>query len=188
MSDVPSGLSGRARELRLAFDRGFTEPLHRDAAPSVALLAIRVGGEPCAIRLAAIAGLHADKVVTPVPGTDRTLLGMAGFRGAILPVYSLAALLGNLPGETVPRWLVIVAAAPVAFAFESLEGHLNVPRQAILASPPRAFVRNHVQTDGFSGPILNVPALLDGIKRQRDEPAPKEEQEPCWATGASTAS
>jgi chemotaxis signal transduction protein len=172
-------LSGRAAELRFAFDRGFAEPIRRDNVATTALLAIRLADERCALRLAEIAGLSADKVITRVPTNDSALIGVAGFRGTIVPVYSLLALLGYSPTQA-PRWLAIAAGAPVALAFEVLEGLLNVAPDTILPAPmrgdTRSCVRDFVQTQNFSGPILHIPSLLDAIKARRGEALPREER------------
>jgi chemotaxis signal transduction protein len=169
-------LRGRAAELRLAFDRGFAEPMRRDTAAKTALLAIRIAGERCALRLAEITGLSADKAITRLPANDAALIGVAGFRGAIVPVYSLQALLGHSPAQA-PRWLAIAAGTPIAFAFEVLEGQLNVAPDTILPAPmradARACVRDFVRTQNFSGPVLHIPSLLDAIKARRGETAPR---------------
>ncbi len=51
----PAGPAGRAAELRLAFQRSFTEPQQAGQAPPPRLLAIRAGGEPWAVRLGELA-------------------------------------------------------------------------------------------------------------------------------------
>src|SRR5438105_10269949 len=107
---VAPRVAGRAAELRLAFDRGFGEPFEFDTTVRTDLLAIRVGAEACAIRVGEIAGLFVDRKITKVPGGDPALLGIAGFRGIILPVFSLQRLLAR-SGAAPPRWLVIAAAA-----------------------------------------------------------------------------
>ena len=179
MSDMARGVRGHAAELRCAFDRGFAEPLREEQAAATALLAVRVGGQPCAMRLTEIAGLSADKTTIRIPGSDAALIGVAGFRGAIVPVYSLQALLGYSPAPQT-RWLVIAAAAPVALAFEALQGQLNVAADAILAAPKRdtmpGFARDFVRTENFSGPVLHIASLLDVIRNRRGEAVPREEQ------------
>ena len=102
-------LTGRAAELRSAFDGGFAEPIVLDATVKADLLAIRVGAEACALRLNEISGLLVDKKITRVPGGAPALLGIAGFRGAIMPVFNLQSLLGRSTAAT-PRWLVIAPA------------------------------------------------------------------------------
>jgi chemotaxis signal transduction protein len=170
--------------LRAAFDRAFAEPFRLDAPASESLLAIRAGNEPFALRLAEIAGLFADRKISHVPGNMPALLGLAGFRGALVPVYSLQVLLAHAAARAaagVPRWIVLAAAAPVAFAFEVLEGQLRVSPEAILpeailpeASAPEAVlpeasaipggrVKEFVRAAHFAGPILHLPSLFDGI-------------------------
>jgi purine-binding chemotaxis protein CheW len=166
--NVPlSGMTGRAEELRLAFDRAFAEPVRPDTTFKEDLLAVRIEAQGYAIRLSEISGLYADKKVTPVPGGHPALRGIAGFRGAIVPVYDLQILLGHASTST-PRWLVIAATAPIALAFETFDGQLRVARDAILPQPARpeirGYAREFVRTENFAGPIMHLPSLLDAIK------------------------
>jgi chemotaxis signal transduction protein len=163
MSDIAAALTRRAATLRLAFGSGFAEPVRRAAGAAVDLLAIRAGAEAYALRLSEIAGLFADRKITSVPGSDPALLGIAGFRGAIVPVLRLATLLGHSAAGT-PRWLVIAAAEPVALAFESFEAQLRIPRDAILPAAPRgetrSFAQEFLRSAEFVGPILHLPSVL----------------------------
>ena len=163
-----AGTADKAAALRLAFDRSFAEPAHvEDRSARIALLAIHVGAESLAVRLSEISGLHADKKITPVPGGAPALLGIAGFRGSILPVYSLRTLLG-LPaqhaGEPTPRWLLVAAAAPLAFAFDNFDGQRRVHPDTI--APQAADGKAHALTQGFvrsrkmASPILHLPSLI----------------------------
>ncbi|HEX3883811.1 MAG TPA: chemotaxis protein CheW [Stellaceae bacterium] len=173
-----SEVTDRAAELRDAFDRAFAEPRPPAPPPSEDLLAIRVASEPYALRLTEVAGLFADRKVTPVPGRASALLGIAGFRGAIVPVYDLQVLLGCPPLETA-RWLVIAAGTPVAFAFAVQEGHLRLPRSAIVSyrtgENQRRHVREFAHTTEFARPIVHLPSVLEAIRRQ--VPAAPETQE-----------
>jgi len=173
----------RVAEMRLAFDRTFADRVHVDTTATESLLAIRVGAQSCAIRLSEITGLFVDKKITPVPGGGAALLGIAGFRGAIVPVYSLQTLLGQSgdpPGSRTPRWLVIAAAAPVALAFEALEGQLRVPPDAILPRQSRAetksFAWEFVQMQNLAWPIMHLSSVLDAIKTPRPESVPRKER------------
>jgi chemotaxis signal transduction protein len=167
MSETLSGITARAAQLRLAFDASFAEPVRLDTTLKEDLLAVRIGKQAFAIRLSEITGLFAGKKVTPVPGGHPALCGIAGFRGAIVPVYDLQILLGH-PGTATPRWLVIAAAAPVALAFAVFEGQLRVARDAILPQPSspefRGYARELVRTPDFVGPIMHLPSVLDAIK------------------------
>lgn len=173
MIDATSGLAERAAALRSAFDRAFAAPSRADAAIKLDLIAIRVGMQPCAIRLADVTGLFADRKITPVPGSDAALLGIAGFRGALVPVYGLSHAFpsaaggsgkcGGHSGIRPPRWLVAAAAAPVAFAFDAFEGHLRAPVDAIL---PRQrgqlqdFAPAFIRTGDVVRPVIDLSAVI----------------------------
>lgn len=166
MSTGASRAVEQAAKLRIAFDRAFAEPLRVETAVEQELLAIRIGSQSCAIRLSEISGLYAGKAITPVPGGHAALLGIAGFRGRIVPVYDLRIPLGEAGGGR-PRWLVIAAAAAVALAFDALDQHLSVRPEAILPQPRRpnapGYAREFVQTRNFAGPILHLRAVLQAF-------------------------
>jgi chemotaxis signal transduction protein len=175
--DSSSG-AGRALALRRAFDQSFGEVALVDRTPLDDLLAIRVGDRPFALRLSEVAGLFVDRAVTRLPTTVPELLGVMTVRGALVPVYDLAALLG-WPGSTRARWLVIAAGTRVGLAFDQLDGHLRIQRQAITtpvaASDGEAHASRHVQEiaqleDGRR-PIISLPSVLDAIA-SRVRPAP----------------
>lgn len=156
----------RASQLRRDFDQSFALPPPTDAATKVDMLAIRVAGKGFAIRLGEIAGLFADKKITRVPGAGASMLGIAGFRGAIVPVYDLQCLLGAPAGKTA-RWLVHAAAAPVAVAFEAFERQLRVPASAITPQDSQmqdGLTKDLVQVDGALRPIISLPRVLEAIK------------------------
>ena len=114
-----------AARLRAEFDRGFalSPPVAGDAHEGY--LAIRVGGDPCALRLADLLGVYVDRKIVPLPSSVPTLLGIASFRGALILVHDLRLLLGY-PARADARWLVRVrAAAPVGLAFDALEGQFR---------------------------------------------------------------
>jgi chemotaxis signal transduction protein len=164
-----STAASRAAKLRLAFDQAFAAPIRLDGKSREQLLAVRVAGQALAIRLSEISGLHVDKKITPVPGGHATLLGVAGFRGAIVPVYDLRTILGH-PGGERPRWLVIAAASSVALAFDGFDGQLRVPRDAIVpqaAGPEvRGYAREFVGSRKFVGPLIHLPSVLEAIDRE----------------------
>ena len=168
-------LTDRAAALRQAFDRSFAVPAAIDAAPAEDLLAIRAGSEACAIRLCEIAGLFADKKITRVPGHVAALLGVAAFRGVVVPVYDLHILLGH-PTVKAARWLVIASGAPIAFAFEGVDGHLRISRDAIMrqeaTEKTRKCVSGVVRMEDVARTIVDLPAMLDAVRTQRPESTP----------------
>ena len=162
-----SRLTDRVEQSRLEFDHSFAQDTRGYLRSRENVLAIGLGSERCAVRLSDVAGVFADRGITRVPGHIPALLGIAGFRGAIVPVYDLQTLLGHANAQT-PRWLVIAACAPIALAFEAFEGQLRVTRDAILPQPPRSeirsYVREFVRTQNFVGPIMHLPSVLEAIK------------------------
>ncbi len=156
-------------ELRRAFDRTFAEPLRERVEAFEDLLAIRVAGDPYVLRLAEVSGLFADRLVTPLPTPVAPLLGVAGVRGALVPIYDLGALLGYGVGGP-RRWTVSLAQAPVGVAFETFEAHLRIPLDAIASDEAgaRVHVRQVARTREGVRPVLNLPSVLDEIKRLAD--------------------
>lgn len=172
MSDERASVLTRAAELRDAFDRSFAEPLPSGPPLLIDLLAIRMGEERCALFLSEIAGLYADRKVTPVPGGAHALLGIAGFRGVIAPVYDLQVLLGY-PAAEAARWLVMAARERAAFAFTTQEGQLRVSPEMIVSEqsgrPSRRHVRKFVRVAGGLHPIIDLSSVLEAVRRQVPE-------------------
>ena len=178
---VQVDLQGRLARLRADFDASFADPPRAEVAGHDDLLAVRAGGVKYALRLIQAAGLFPDRPVTRLPGPRPALLGVAGFRGAIVPVYDLAAVLGtrrtaaaSSASATVPRWLVLAAGnPPVALAFEALDGHLRVPREELVEEPaghgPHGCLRGIVTLADGARPIVDVPAVRAAVQSAAGE-------------------
>lgn len=179
MSDASSGLAERAQALRISFDRSFAEPARLDTTAMADLLAFRAGSQACAMYLSEITGLFAERKITRIPSDAPGLLGVAAFRGAIMPVYSLAILLGHSASET-PRWLAVAMSAPIAFAFETFDYHLRVSREAIVpretGQRASAFVLEFVRAPDAVRPILHLTTILDAIRTETLAPAAGKER------------
>ena len=167
MSEARSQLADQAGELRRLFDRAFAEPVRGDVASTDDLLAFRIGSEPYALRLTEIAGLFAGRRISRLPGSHGAFLGLVGFRGSIVPAYDLQVLLGR-PALDAPRWLAVASAALVAFAFETFEGHLRVPRDAIMprqaSERSNPLIREFAPAAASARPIVHLPSVLDAVQ------------------------
>lgn len=159
-------------DLRRAFDSSFAAPPTPSVDHLADLLTVRIAGRPYAIRVADISGLFADRPVTPVPGPLPELLGVAGFRGSIVAVYDLAALLGHGHSDKA-RWLVLDAGSPaMGLAFDAIDGHLRAPVGAIAVAPADRRAREDyhatshevVTTPDGVRPIVGIPAVRAGIE------------------------
>lgn len=126
------GIDELLEELRASFDGAFARPAEDARAGRGLLVAVRVSGEPFALRPHELTSLVRAPSIVPLPGTARGRVGLASVRGALVPVYALAPFLG-LPPEPV-RWLAVcaasasgsgVAASSVALGFAELEGSLE---------------------------------------------------------------
>jgi chemotaxis signal transduction protein len=170
-------LQQQAAELRHAFDRSFAEAPRAGIEQFESLLSVRVGPDAYAIRLTEVSGLFAGRKITRLPDAAPGCLGIAGFRGSVVPVFDLRVLLGY-PTADVPRWLVAAAGAPVALAFDAFDGHLRFPREAIAradAGGVRPHVREILRTAHAVLPIVHVTSILEAITQSaRPEIAQKE--------------
>jgi purine-binding chemotaxis protein CheW len=160
----------RAQALRREFDEAFARPPAPRSSDAVNLLGIRIAGEPCALPMRAVAGVFADKRPTRLPGTAPEFLGLAGFRSSMVPVFDLRVLLGHAGGPA-PRWLVVASAAPVALAFDALDGTLRVPPSAIIprqasdAGQKAAHVSELVRGEGLRF-LVDMDSVVAEIRRR----------------------
>ena len=121
------------------------------------LLAIRVAGDPYAIRLREIAGMVAGRRVIPVPAIPLDLLGLAGLRGGVVPVFGLASILGYGQAPGSPRWMILCGAEePIALAFSDFEGYLRLPKSSLQVANTEAGVRT----------VINIPLIVAAIRNR----------------------
>jgi chemotaxis signal transduction protein len=167
---APSG--SRAAELRTAFDRARAVPFASEAAGRIeSFLAIRVCGDAYAIRISEISGLANDRKIVPLPGAISELIGVAGIRGTLIAVYSLASLLGY-GAEAVPgRWLALCGAGePVALAFSQFEGYVMVPTQQVCAAEGKDEIRTHVthvvHAADVVRAVISIPLIREVIQKR----------------------
>lgn len=155
-----------ARALREEFDRAFALPPAMPDAGAQQLLAIRAGGQAYALRLAGIRGLYVDRRVQTLPSRLPELLGLTGVRGLAVPVFDLAALLGQ-PAQRTPRWLALAAGRHnAAFAFEQFEAHHAAQPEDFLPAPRHDFLQAAVRMDGAPRAVINLQALIDDLERR----------------------
>ena len=117
------------------FDSAFAEA-HRDSERDAkAFLAFRCAGRAFALEGHEAGGVTRMPRLCRVPSHQPALLGLAAERGQLVPVFSLARLLGDATAAPA-QWLLIVRRAdPVGFAFDELTGYVRVDPAAILREP-----------------------------------------------------
>lgn len=175
-----------ARALRQEFDASFAKAPETAARQVENLLAVRIGEDHYALRLAQIAGLYKDRFVVPMPTPVPDLLGLAGFRGQTVPVYDLARLLGYGRGSTA-RWLVVVKwRSPLALPFTGLDGHRIVGPDQLVSAPsdaapdsddvPWRYARDALEDAGGMRPILDLTLVMAAIDRRVQAARPHKER------------
>lgn len=158
-----------AGALRRAFDQSFAEapPAPPDGLED--FLCIGTGTTSCALRLSEISALLSDMSITSLATPFPDLLGITSFRGTVLAVYDLSALLRR-PKEARPRLLAIAAGTLVALAFERFEGHIRVGRGAIVrqdrVESPLWHTQEAVRAGGELRPIVSVASIVEAITRR----------------------
>jgi chemotaxis signal transduction protein len=160
----------RVVDLRIAFDEAFARPSVVRADDTEDILLVRVGGDPYALRSGEMSGLATGKKIAPVPSRRSELMGLAGIRGSLVPVYSLAALLGYGAHSSSSPWLALSRGAePVGLAFQEFEGFVRVPRSDV-HSAEDTHARRHVRAVARFGdltrPIIDVSSALEVLKAQ----------------------
>lgn len=154
----------RAEQLREEFEASFANApaVKRDERRD--LLAIRVGRGAFALHLADVKGLFLDKPITSLPTPISELLGIASFRGGLVAVYDLRALLGfETTGSA--RGLVLVShrGKLVGLAFDALEGHRRELPEAFAPAEDR-HVREVLKTETDARAIVDVASVLAAIE------------------------
>lgn len=132
MSAQAADLQLRLDALRSHFDAGFAAPPRAAADEHEDVLLIALGPDAYRVRLSDIAGMYLERSITPLPSRAPHLLGVSDFRGELVAVYDLAALLGYPRAER-RRYLLRSARGAVGFAFERFLGHARVPKAVAAA-------------------------------------------------------
>lgn len=173
MTYAGSDTHGTALAMRKDFDQSFARRPTEDPRHE-SLLAVRVVGDPYAIRITDIVGLHVDRHIVALPSARREFLGIAGFRGRIVPVYDLAAMLGYTRARaTMPRWMVSLRhGEPIAFAFDAFDHLFMVETREVERSADTEDARQpdrphlcDVACDGTAiRPIIQLHSTLSVIQ------------------------
>jgi len=167
----------RAVEMRRAFDESFAVPSVAGAIDVENVVIIEVGALKLACRIGQVKRFDADRKVVPLAGTEPALVGIAGIRGRLVPVFNLARLLGVASGGA-SRWLALCGAEDtVALAFDRLVGFVRARRDDVCALEARVGAPSHVKellrVGTESHHILDVDSVLAqlGARSAIDAPA-----------------
>lgn len=155
-------------DLRRSFDESFAVAPDTSARQTADFLAIRAGGGRYALRIGDLAGLIAHPTIVALGTAEAALLGIAGARGQLLPVYRLSAFLKAGAGDGGSAWLAVCGREePVALSFATFDGHLRVPAADLFAPPEeseRRFVREALRLGSEVRYVLDIPSILAAIR------------------------
>jgi chemotaxis signal transduction protein len=176
-----SPVSARAMELRRVFDQARALPFASGKEEQTeSLLAVRVSGDAYAIKVGEITSLVAGRKIVAIPSPIPELVGLAGIRGALVPVYSLHVLLGYIAPTQQSRWLVLCGTEDsFALALDDFEGYLRIAGRQVYPIEQKDAVRIHVKevvraTDMVRA-VVSIPLLRETIReRCRKSSVPKE--------------
>jgi len=162
-------LASRLVEIRRAFDESFARPPPEASTGAVGLIAVRVGTQPFAFRIDDLADVQERCKVIPVPGAHPNLLGIAGIRGRMVPVYSLAALMGHARTDEW-RWLAICRSKlELGLTFDELECYLQAsPAELFPAaageSERKGHVRDVLRQDGSTRLVIHTSSIIAALR------------------------
>ncbi|HEV8701794.1 MAG TPA: chemotaxis protein CheW [Candidatus Polarisedimenticolia bacterium] len=176
----PPGLDDRAADMRRHFDESFALAPKTDAPQSEDFLVVRIAGAPFALRRIEVSGLLAGRKPVKLPNACHEFLGIVGFRGLIVPVYSLRVLLGY-PRHDNLRWAVLAASGDcLGLAFDEYEGYLRIPSSQVAASDQSGMLPQHVRDVARHGesarPVLDISSIVDAIRRRIRPGGPSKER------------
>lgn len=178
---APLPHSTKAGELRQAFDAIFAAPPPPPPPPTVALLLVRAGGELVAVKRTELTGFVRGEAIMLTPGRSPAFVGLAGLRGGLYPVWSLALLLGRPAASAgAASWLLLAEASGAtlcAFACEAFEKMIFVPEAAV-AGPvrrdaPAGFTSVVVPWGAALVPLVDLPALQADIWKRKESTLPR---------------
>lgn len=171
-------LERRLRALRSEFDSSFARPWTPSRAQTEAILCFTAQGGKFAAPLTTLQSVARAGAIVPVPSQASALLGITVLRAKLLPVFSVAALLGMPSANSEVSWLAVLRGPrAAALALDSLAGYADaesIRKTDAAASLPFVTASVRLQEEMFA--VLDCERLYEEITR---DPAGSEtEQDP----------
>jgi len=163
------GINGRAAALRAEFDRVFAAPPREPPGEVRSMLAVRIEGDPYVIDIREVAEIVAKPCIVPVPTRCPDCLGIAGVRGGIVPVFSLASLMGYSANTSEsPGWMALGATGePIAWAFDEFERQVIVAKSNVFPNEkfrsPRSHLAGIMRTDDGIRPVISLGSVMKAL-------------------------
>ncbi len=171
MSDFTTSAEARVTEIRRAFDLSFALAPQAKNEETEDLIALRIRGDAYGLRVREIAAVAKAGRVVPLPSKTPELLGIAGIRGMVVPVYSLAVLLGYEPSREAPRWLALAGAGePMALALGDFEGYLRLPRKDfhLPDRDPGQYIDQFARSGETVRSVIKIASIVAAVREGTD--------------------
>jgi chemotaxis signal transduction protein len=158
-----------AGDLQRTFDAGFALPPAEKTQNEESFLVLRMGKDAHAVRVREVNGFAAARKIVALSSPIAGLLGLAGLRGSLVPVYSLAALLGYADADGPPRWFILCGGNELlALAFANFDGYVELPRADVRAAGEDELQRRHVREviveEHAVRAVVSVASLIEAIR------------------------
>jgi chemotaxis signal transduction protein len=172
VSSVDAELTHRLAELRGNFDREFALPPRSTSVQTIGFLAIRLGAEPYAIRTAELIEVQVAPKLVALPGARREMVGLAGIRGRLVPVYDLAALVSHDEPEA-KSWLAICGTdQPLGLTFDEVLGYIQAAPGDLYPTAEGERSGGHVpevlRQDGATRMVVSISSIFATLRRGAD--------------------
>ncbi len=174
--------SNAVQKIAASFDSGFAHAFAGTRRETLNYLACRVGTESLAISLSDLSGLQRRAKIVPLRSTVSGLLGVAGLRSRLMPVYRTSVLLGIPVAGQPEKWIAVCGSEqPIGLALDEFEGYLQADPSARSPRAERdgacAHLRELLVCAGQTRPIIQISTLLQMIRdRSGDRLHPETEQ------------
>jgi chemotaxis signal transduction protein len=137
------------------------------SGPGRSFLLIRVANRWLGIESQAIVEVAVKGVITRIPTAPRHVLGVTNLRGGLVPVVSLAQLMGSTSSMSTDNGLIsprlVVVATPeyeLALVVHEVGGFVTqVSKKSDTPNKRPGFLTDEIVCDGHTVDVLDLPAL-----------------------------
>ena len=177
---MTAGMASRSvADMRREFDNTFAAPPAGPSEDRESLLTLRVAGEAFAVRTVQVTGVAKRGCIMPIPTRVPGLLGISALRGALIPVYDLAALLGLPAAASKGSWLILTnRETPVGLLFDDFEGRVEIERACLYESGSSISLKHvclFARVGAANRAVIDVPGLVEEIRKRAGVTEPAKE-------------
>lgn len=167
-------LENTLENLKNTFNYVFTNPVSNLInIEKENFISIYIFQKQFALKISELKGIELGKKILSIPSEDKSLLGISVSQGQVIPIFSLAMILGIQKGSEKENAFIICGENEQAgFAFTKLGDSRQILKKNIMPiQDPESVITTfmvHFETMYLPAlPILNVLTILDSIMRRK---------------------